>query len=533
LPGETFKPSVPLEKLEELFPDGTHRNIKAAREYVGILQVTGQLTENKWGVLERVSGEVDGFAQALNLYEPAASQVKAAAVSAGVQAAQQTMAEQAPRVRYPVIRREAANTAGQSVQQRMAGQMPAAVPAVARAIQNATPAGSATQWSLRQGISDGPRIGRGRTNSRGYDRSKEIWMEVDGRKRPTFRVPYVEEKWKDEARNRRFEETRNPTRADIADVAGSFIRDAEQAGIRDGVIALAPRRVQGAMGGAPMWEVAMAMQEMTDGRLRFSPEALKRLSEAPSRTSKYEQGASKDLSVIYSGPVPVVLDGKTQHVSAFAGNSKLESHLNNYGVGRNRSYSEDYLTLGGRPVGGSGNILLLDDSVNQGSSQLAAALKLHELNPRHSISPLAYWGFAGAPVKPASNYGSTDRVRDVISADQGMLRRAIDDHRASATSFVAEADRYAGMAERSMRDDPVGNFLGGLLSGNSTYDQDKARKFLEAYLPDDRQRLLAVKLAAQRVDPTGAHNHAIAVDSLKRDPAIMVDFLAHWKELGL
>ena len=126
--GETFAPRFSMDQIESELPDSMHQRMGTARTYLNELSQNGKLSALKWGVLELVARETPGFAERLNLAAP--SQVKAAAVSAGTQA----------------------------TQQRMAGQMPAAVPVVRHAIQNAT----ATSGGRRPRINDIIEIGNNR-----------------------------------------------------------------------------------------------------------------------------------------------------------------------------------------------------------------------------------------------------------------------------------------------------------------------------------------------------------------------------------
>ncbi len=105
--GEQFKPAFGMDRLDAEFPDSMHRKMKYARDYIRILNDTGELTAGKWGVLDELADAVPSFAARLNLQAP--SQVKAAAIPAATQAVRQRMAGDAirqyatSRARSPVL----------------------------------------------------------------------------------------------------------------------------------------------------------------------------------------------------------------------------------------------------------------------------------------------------------------------------------------------------------------------------------------------------------------------------------------------
>lgn len=362
-------------------------------------------------------------------------------------------------------------------------------------------------WILSEGIDNGPKAGEGRTNAKGYGQDKTIWANVEGRKEPILRVPYVAEKYQDQQRNMRFEKTRNPTRQDVDILAQSFLQDAKDAGINAAQIVLVPGRKEGSAGSEPMQAVAQRMRELSGGA--FTPsQSLFRKKEAPSRNSIYDSGPSEDLSVVYSGHAPFVdTSGINKNLALFAGDSDLLTHLTNHGIGRNRDFSEDYLTLISKPQLLGRQVLLLDDSVNQASSQLASALALHAANPGIRITPMTYWGFAGAPVRPEIKLSRGMSADQIVNLSQASMDRAIHDHRLQAEAYIDRANRYVNAAVQQMRADPVGNFLGGLFTGSSDYDQQKARAYLSRQVEDPRLLELAVSLAAKRVDYNSRSYH--------------------------
>jgi len=317
--GESFHPSFSMDEIDTALPDSMHYSMSTARNYIKILHDTKQLTPLKWGVLDVIAQETPGLAEKLNLAMP--SQTRVAAVSEGTRAVQGRPA------------------------QRMAGS-PAVVAAVRQSAASAPARPQVRDWTLSEGIDNGPAIGRGRRNDRGYEKSKWIKAPVDGGERTIMRIPYVEEKYADKARNARFEETRNPTREDVDLVASRLLQGARDAGINNAGMVLVPRRTTDLMVGQPMWHVIQRMQELSGGLYEIEPRALLRTREAPTRTSIYDRGPSQDLSVVYSGHSPVVdsLTGVAGSYAAFAGSSALRDHFDRYGVGRNRSFSEDYYT---------------------------------------------------------------------------------------------------------------------------------------------------------------------------------------------
>ncbi|WP_159816164.1 hypothetical protein [Cyanobium sp. Copco_Reservoir_LC18] len=271
----------------------------------------------------------------------------------------------------------------------------------------------------------------------------------------------------------------------------------------------------------PMGHVAKAIELMSGGRFRLN-NFLRRSKSTPppSRTSIFDQQPDSDLTKVFSGVDEIILSGVPRKISRFAGNSNFIERLDEYGLGRNRTISEDYgtLTWQNPPPPGS-VVVLLDDSVGQGTSLFAATLAVHQAVPAAHVSPLTYWAFANAPLHPKMSLTSSNRVGDVIQADAEQLANAVNSHYDMARDFVHKAEIYAKQAERVMRDDPVGNWLGGLLRGQSDYDQYKARQFLMRFLLDLRQREIAVKIAASNVDSSNKAFHQRLLYELTHDPA--------------
>jgi hypothetical protein len=312
----------------------------------------------------------------------------------------------------------------------MAGQMPMQNAAVREAIE---------RWSIGDRVDNGPKVMFEGQNMRGYPKEKTIWGKVDGRSQPIMSIPYAVEKYQDKARNTRFESTRNPSREDIDLVANRFIEGLREAGVpNNATLIQVPSSkasiteygepAQGVDNMAPMALVKWRMQELgfgrNDGEGEIFNSGLWRKYDAPSRTSIHEGGELQEPHGAYSGMSHPVRVGDA-FFPRFVGGSDLVKVLSEAGLGRNRSIGEDYRSLTAVPdsIDLGNSVVLMDDSVNQGTSMIASGLRLQDRGA--NVTPITYWGYAGAPARPQMSLKSGDTVSDFVEKDKDAMMLAV------------------------------------------------------------------------------------------------------------
>ncbi len=353
---------------------------------------------------------------------------------------------------------------------RMAGEMPMQNAAVREAI-----------WSAASRVDNGPQVEFEGRNGNGYPKEKTIYAKVDGRRKPLISVPYAVEKRMDQARNSRFEDTRNPTRADVDLVANAFVERLREAGVpSDATLLQVPSSKAYRSGGEermqPMKAVAERMAELGFGVVPEDNALLMRLSDAPTRTSIHETVSRSVDDKFDFFAEPYQVGGRI--VPRHAGESDLRELLTEAGLGRNRTISEDYFSMRAPVPSAVGrNAVLMDDSVNQGTSQLAAALQVQNVGTR--VTPITYWGFAGAPIRPQLDLRSSSSPLEIATMDREALQRAVALHERRGMEPVLERSEWIDRAEQLMRADPVGNWLGGFLRGDSAWDQGQTAEKLQ------------------------------------------------------